>query len=229
LFPLVSLVFPLPLVCPAPAAGKLAEPTLCIPFSCCCCGAGKTKGRRGRANPLYSVFLLLEQQQENQRPKGKSQPFGYGGAGKTKGCCKGSSSRANPLGMALLVFLLLCSSSRANPLGMALLVFPCSAAGKTKGCCKGSSSRANPLGMALLVFPCSGENQRPKAAVAEPTLWVWLCYQRQQPLVFPAPQQQQENGMALLVFPLLRSSSRKTKTKGKGKTWIIRGKKIRVE
>jgi hypothetical protein len=66
--------------------------------------------------------------------------------------------------------------------------------------------------MALLVFP-KGKTKG----------------QRQQPLVFPAPQQQQENGMALLVFPLLRSSSRKTKTKGKGKTWIIRGKKIRVE
>jgi hypothetical protein len=51
--------------------------------------------------------------------------------GKTKGCCKGSSSRANPLGMALLPKgpwfspapqqgklkpKALCSSSRANPL-----------------------------------------------------------------------------------------------------------------
>jgi hypothetical protein len=78
--------------------------------------------------------------------------FPCSAAGKTKGCCKGSSSRANPLGMALLVF-------------------PCSAAGKTKGCCKGSSSRANPLGMALLpkaaalgfhVFPAPAAG-KPKA------------------------------------------------------------------
>jgi hypothetical protein len=77
-----------------------------------------------RANPLYSVFLLLEQQQEKgmallvfllllqSSPWFSPAPQQQQENGKPK--AKGSSSRANPLGMALLVF-------------------PCSAAGKTKG------------------------------------------------------------------------------------------------
>jgi hypothetical protein len=110
---------------------------LCIPFSCCL-------------------------SRENQRPKGKSQPFGYGSAS-----------------FPFVAAPTLCS--RANPLGMALLVFPAQAAGKGYGSASFPAALVKPKAkgsspwFSLLRSSRKTENQRPKAAVAEPTLWVWLC------------------------------------------------------
>jgi hypothetical protein len=107
--------------------------------------------------------LLLLRQQENGKPKAKGYSLVF-----TKQ--QQQENKSQPFGWLRY--------QRQQPLGMALLVFPC------------SSSRANPLGMALLVFLllCSSPWFSPapqqgklkpkaaaKAAVAEPTLWVWLC------------------------------------------------------
>jgi hypothetical protein len=59
----------------------------------------------------------------------------------------------------------------------------------------------------------------PKGKLAEPTLWVWLCYQRA--FGFPCSSSRKTSranplGMALLVFPAPEAGKRNTKQQGNG-------------